>query len=459
VNVWDYGYPFGGNYWSDSNKTDLYGGVGQNLTGSDGICDKPYLIDTNNRDDYPLVNPCILDEYRLATIKAYCYTEGTYTNMDIMIDGSPSGYATPHTFNVTETHTFAVPSTDLNGHLFKQWSTGENNTAITITSPGTYTAYYQAKWNLSITTTTGGTTSPDPGNYSYWEGTLADVTALPATGYVLDRWELDTANVGNSNPISVTMNSSHTLNAVFSWAGTYNLTITATTGGTTDPAPKVYSYTNGTPVEIIAIPDAGYGLDHWELDGFSIGSQNPILVMMDSNHTLNAVFRLTYELTITKNAGGTTDPYPGTYTYFEGTTVTVTATAYSGYTFNHWELDGSGNYSNPINVTMNTDHTLYAVFTYNITIVAYCDTEAVDVSVSISMDGSPTGYNSTHTFTNLTGHHTFTVPSKDPAGHLFTCWSTLGTSTTISVNYGGTYKAYYMARSLGGGEIRPPLLK
>src|SRR5271157_2094823 len=56
TNMWDNGYPSGGNYWSDYNGTDLYNGPGQNITGSDGIGDTPYIIDVNNIDHYPLVN-------------------------------------------------------------------------------------------------------------------------------------------------------------------------------------------------------------------------------------------------------------------------------------------------------------------------------------------------------------------------------------------------------------------
>jgi len=56
-NVWDAGYPFGGNYWSNYNGTDLFRGVYQNETGSDGIGDTKYIIDANNRDNYPLMGP------------------------------------------------------------------------------------------------------------------------------------------------------------------------------------------------------------------------------------------------------------------------------------------------------------------------------------------------------------------------------------------------------------------
>jgi thermitase len=53
VNVWDGGYPSGGNYWSDYTGVDLHSGFYQNETGGDGIGDTPYTIDTNNRDRFP----------------------------------------------------------------------------------------------------------------------------------------------------------------------------------------------------------------------------------------------------------------------------------------------------------------------------------------------------------------------------------------------------------------------
>jgi len=57
VNVWDSSPPSGGNFWSDYAGVDLFSGPYQNLTGSDGIGDTPYIIDANNQDRYPLMNP------------------------------------------------------------------------------------------------------------------------------------------------------------------------------------------------------------------------------------------------------------------------------------------------------------------------------------------------------------------------------------------------------------------
>jgi parallel beta-helix repeat protein len=61
-NVWDNGYPSGGNFWSDYSGDDSHSGPNQNEAGSDGIGDTPYIIDGFNRDDYPLMNTYIVTD-------------------------------------------------------------------------------------------------------------------------------------------------------------------------------------------------------------------------------------------------------------------------------------------------------------------------------------------------------------------------------------------------------------
>ena len=68
VNVWDDGYPSGGNYWSDYIDVDIYHGPNQNETGSDGIGDTPYNIDVDNRDNYPLMKPFPWDQHDIAVM-------------------------------------------------------------------------------------------------------------------------------------------------------------------------------------------------------------------------------------------------------------------------------------------------------------------------------------------------------------------------------------------------------
>jgi parallel beta-helix repeat protein len=56
-NIWNDGYPSGGNYWDNYNGTDSYNGPFQNETGSDSIGDTPYDVDDLNQDRYPLMKP------------------------------------------------------------------------------------------------------------------------------------------------------------------------------------------------------------------------------------------------------------------------------------------------------------------------------------------------------------------------------------------------------------------
>jgi parallel beta-helix repeat protein len=55
-NVWDDGYPSGGNYWSGHTGPDMFSGPNQDQAGSDGIVDTSYTVATGSVDRYPLVH-------------------------------------------------------------------------------------------------------------------------------------------------------------------------------------------------------------------------------------------------------------------------------------------------------------------------------------------------------------------------------------------------------------------
>lgn len=148
-------------------------------------------------------------------------------------------------------------------------------------SPKTYT--------LNITATSGGTTNPPPNLLSYPEGTLVRVTAIACTNFVLDHWELDQVSVGSNESITVTMNANHTLHSVFTRIA-YTLTITTTTGGTTNPSLGYHAYAVGSNVLVTATPQNGYRFDSWILDDSNPDIDNPISVTMDTDHNLHAVF-------------------------------------------------------------------------------------------------------------------------------------------------------------------------
>ena len=59
-NMWDAGYPQGGNFWSDYGAPDIYSGPYQNETGSDGIGDFRYRIGFDNEDRYPHIREVVV---------------------------------------------------------------------------------------------------------------------------------------------------------------------------------------------------------------------------------------------------------------------------------------------------------------------------------------------------------------------------------------------------------------
>jgi parallel beta-helix repeat protein len=84
TNMWDDGYPSGGNYWSDYRGVDLYSGPYENETGNDGLGDMPYVIDANNIDKYPLTAPFKVFEAGVWNGKAY--------NVDVISNSTVSGF-------------------------------------------------------------------------------------------------------------------------------------------------------------------------------------------------------------------------------------------------------------------------------------------------------------------------------------------------------------------------------
>jgi parallel beta-helix repeat protein len=103
-NTWDNGYPSGGNYWSGRSGytgVDEKSGPYQNLTGSDGIGDTPYIIDANNTDRYPLMGP--FHTFSVGTWSGTAYSVDTVSNSTIT-NLSFNATAKTLSFNVTGTN-------------------------------------------------------------------------------------------------------------------------------------------------------------------------------------------------------------------------------------------------------------------------------------------------------------------------------------------------------------------
>jgi len=340
-------------------------------------------------------------------------------------------YASGASVNVT-----ALPSVN---YFFDHWvldgspAGTANPISVLMNNNRTLQAVFSLiNYTLAITTTIGGTTNPAPGTYTYASGSSVNVTATPYNNYKFVRWQLDGSNV-TDNPITVQMNGNHTLNAVFQLL-TYRLTIVSSTGGTMDLGPGVHVYTNGTSVSVTAIPDTYYVLDYWLLDGNNNGSSNPFTVLMMDDHTLQPVFaHVNYTLTISATTGGTTNPLPGTYTYSGGTTVAVNATPSAGYRFDHWVFDSvAGSWPNPVSILMNSSHTLRAVFV-----------ETHTLTISVSQGGTTNPAPGTYTYDNPTNVSLQAIPN---ANYFFDHWVydgvDKGSQNPIIVHVGSSHSLY-----------------
>jgi hypothetical protein len=158
---------------------------------------------------------------------------------------------------------------------------------------------------------------------------------------------------------------------------TYTLTILTPEGsGSTNPTTGTYTINSEESRQITATPASGWSFDHWTLDGYYAGGSTTLQVTMNSAHNVKAYFRQdtpppppptpqTFALTvIAPDGAGSTNPTTGIHTYDQGTNTQVTTTPASGWSFDHWTLDGvNAGSSNPIKVVMNDDHTIKAVFT------------------------------------------------------------------------------------------------
>ena len=115
-------------------------------------------------------------------------------------------------------------------------------------------------YSITVVQPTGGTVSASA--TSATAGTTIELTATPAEGYTLDYFTLDGERI-NGDTFSMPARNVE-VSAVFT-ANAYSITVVQPTGGTVS-ASKLSAFF-GEAVELTAVPDEGYELSHYVVNG------------------------------------------------------------------------------------------------------------------------------------------------------------------------------------------------
>ena len=339
--------------------------------------------------------------------------------------------------------TVTVTATPLPGYAFVNWT--ENGTFVSLVSPlrinpldiaqkgkeVSTSSSYQFTMTAANRTLTANFAVVVPGNFAiilssnppaggttsgagtYVENSVRIVSATANTGYTFVNWTEGGLIVSNSSSYTFTLLGNKTLVANFQ-INTYTLAVNGVNGTVAkNPNQTVFDY--GTIVQLTPTPSVGYTFTSWT--GDASGSANPLSVTMNANKTVTANFTLNaYTLNVTATNGSVVKN-PSQTTYNHGTSVQLTATPNTGYTFTSWSGDATGS-TNPLTVTMTSNKNITANFTaivgsftlnvtaVNGTVVKNPDLVGYVSGASVQLTATPS---SGYTFTSWSGDATGTV--------------------------------------------------
>ncbi len=296
-------------------------------------------------------NPRTITVMSNATYTAYFaptrYTITVNSNNTTM--GSASGGGT---FN--EGTTTTITATANGGYHFTQWQDGNtsNPRTITVTSNATYTAYF-APIQYTITVNSNNTAMGSVGGGGTFSGgSVTTITATANDGHHFTQWQ--DGNTSNPRTIMVTCDATYT--AYFAptqytiTVNSNNTTMGSVSGGGT--------FNEGTTTTISATANNGYHFTQWQ-DG---NTSNPRTITVTGSAAYTAYFeadlpaQYTIIVTSANTAMGTVS---GGGTYYDGTTINISAIPNSGYRFVRWN---DNNTDNPRTVTVTADMSFTAYF-------------------------------------------------------------------------------------------------
>jgi len=172
------------------------------------------------------------------------------------------------------------------------------STIITMNDDYSITANFVAVYDLTISSTAGGSvTTPGEGTSPYDQGTEVNLIAQAGQGYQFVNWTGDVASIGDADAASttITMNDDYAITANFEEVPVeqFDLSISRTAGGTvTAPGEGTFPYDQGTGVNLVAQADQGYRFVNWTGDVGTVANANApsTTITMNDDYSITANF-------------------------------------------------------------------------------------------------------------------------------------------------------------------------
>ena len=238
----------------------------------------------------------------------------TPTTISLNVVAGADGSVTPsglQTLTIGQTYSFGATSDS--DYAFDHWDL--SGTDVGTANPLSFVAALSMNGEtltamfvetvISLTVVSGDDGSVNPsGAVPLNIGQAYAFNATPDPDYQLDHWDLSGTSLGSSNPLTLTATAAmngEVLTAMFTSIPptppqTVNVTLAASAGGTTNPAPGSQTFNIGDIVTLTALADSGFVFVNWTLNGTAYSNDSTLELPITSGlngATLTANFAST----------------------------------------------------------------------------------------------------------------------------------------------------------------------
>lgn len=210
-----------------------------------------------------------------------------------------------------------------------------------------------------------GIIHPETGTHIVKSGDSVLFKAEPANTYwSFEKWiQGDQDTVFTDSEFKLAITDTLEMTAVFTRIS-YKLNMKVIGEGRTEPASGTHEIAAGDTVRLSATPEPGFRFVKWNISNNTVTSEQHWFIM-ERTTTVTAYFEKTveYQVNISQEGNGRTEPGSGTYTYEENDTLRLKAIADEGWSFNQWIIGSDTVRQAETSCVVMTDLDIKAVFT------------------------------------------------------------------------------------------------